>query len=75
MTQGAGTPGQIQRQLPQGRARVLFGKRRVPRCQRILGALCDLLVAPVLDVEVLVGVEMAHGYTPSYGDLMARKKH
>ena len=73
VAQGTGTPGQIQRQLSQGCLGVLFGKRRVPRRQRVLGALGDLLFAPVLNIKMLVGVEMAHGHTPPYGDVAVRK--
>ena len=73
VTQGAGTPGQIQRQLSQGRVRVLFGKGRVPHRQRVLSALGDLPVAPALNIKMLVGVEMAHGHTPPYGDVAVRK--
>ena len=73
VAQGTGTPGQILGQLPQGCLGVLFGKRRVPRRQRVLGALGDLLFAPVLNIKMLVGVEMAHGHTPPYGDVAVRK--
>ena len=52
---------------------MLFGKGRVPRRQRVLGALGDLLFALVLNIKMLVGVEMAHGHTPPYGDVAVRK--
>ena len=71
--QHIGTADKILCQLLQRCVRVFFGKGRVPRRQRVLSALGDLPVAPALNIKMLVGVEMAHGHTPPYGDVAVRK--